>query len=144
MTFNLSCTASYIKIDFPLQLWEAQVADGVSANTFVTRFLHNKLLFLMNNLLRCQLSYLSPDFINKQFSLLGLVLFLLGIWHLAKKGAWIPLVVLVIAPLAVVFNIPSISSLPAVILYGVELMVIAFGLKELLEIVRSIFNRKKV
>lgn len=130
MNFNFSCDIGHIKLDVPHQLWEATTADG-HANTFLTRFLHNTPSFYGSNFFKCYLSYLSPDFINQTFSLIGLVLFGLGLWYLVVNKKWPILIFLLIAPLSPLFDLPSSGLAQTTILYTVLILVMCFGVKNL-------------
>lgn len=132
MIFDFSCDIGHIKNDVPHQLWEAISADG-NANTLVTRFLHNTPSFYANNLLRCYLSYLSPDFINQTFTILGLILFGLGLWYLIINKKWLILIWLLAAPLSPLFDIPNNGLFQTIILYSVLVLVMIFGVRNLWE-----------
>ncbi len=76
-------------------------------------------------------NWFSPDFINQTFTLLGLVLFGLGFWHLVVNRKWIILTFLLIAPLSPLFDLPSSGFSQTIILYSMEILVMIFGLKNL-------------
>jgi hypothetical protein len=97
MISDVTCTIAWISQDLPHQVWEAQAADGMGAYTWLTRFLHNKIMFWGSNLARCYVSYLSPDYIAKKFTLVGLAVFLVTIWWLVsrKKYKWLALIFLI-------------------------------------------------
>ncbi len=130
MTFDFSCDIGHIRNDLPHQLWEATTADG-NANTLVTRFFHNTPSFYTNDLLKCYLSYLSPDFLNQTFTILGLLLFALGLWHLVVNKKWLLIIFLLLAPLSPVFDIPQSGLAQTIILYAAEILVMIFGVKKL-------------
>lgn len=124
MNFEFSCIASRIFLDLPLQLWEAQVADGL-VEPLVTRFFHNKLLFLLNNFLRCYLSYFSPEFIVSGVFVLGLALYVFGFWGLVGKKRVLLWVLL--SPLPALFETGPVIF-RAFLVYAAMLLVVAFGL----------------
>lgn len=128
MIFDFSCDLGHIQNDVPHQLWEAISADSGSP-LWLTRLLHNKPLFYANNFLKCYLSYLSPDFLNKTFSLLGLILFGLGLWHLVTNKRWVVLTILLLAPLSPLFDQPPSGLAQTIILYSAEILVMLYGLK---------------
>lgn len=132
MIFNFSCDIGHIRNDVPHQLWEATSADG-NANTLLTRFLHNTPSFYANNFLRCYLSYLSPDFLNQTFTILGLILFCLGLWYLVVHKKLIVISLLLFAPLSPLFDIPSNGLFQTIILYSVLVLVMIFGVRNLWE-----------
>lgn len=127
MNFEFTCTGSRILMDIPHQIWEAQTADG-PANTLLTRFFHSRPSFLAENFLRCYLSYLSVDFIAGTFTVLGLLLFLLGLWYLISKRKWAIVSVLLLAPLSPLFEFPADGTWRAVILFAPQIAVMIIGL----------------
>lgn len=140
MLFELSCTRTWIVTDLPHQIWEAQAADGTGAYVLFTRFLHNKLFFWGNNLLRCHLSYLSPDFLLKQFGFVLMVLFYLGIWRLLRRGQFLLLGILVLLPFVFVLDLlPSKTN--AVGLGLNQLVFVGFGLLEVLALFRNLSKK---
>src|SRR5574340_1691862 len=130
MVFEFSCDIGHIRNDVPHQLWEAITADG-NANTLLTRFLHNTPSFYANDLLRCYLSFFSPDFLNQAFTFLGLLLFGFGLWYLITHKKWRILIVVVLVPLLPLFDLPSSGFAQVAILYSLWLLVMVFGLKNL-------------
>ena len=130
MNFDFSCNIGHIKLDLPHQMWEAISADG-NANTLVTRFFHNTPSFYANNLLRCYLSYFSPEFINQVFGLVGLGLFGLGLWILIAGKRRGLLILILLAPLSPLLELPRSNKFQGIIIYGAILVVIFFGIKSL-------------
>jgi len=126
MNINFFCTKAWILGDVPHQVWEAQTADP-NANVLMTRFLHNKLSLYSNNFARCYLSYLSPDFINAAFTIVGLILFLAGIYFLVVKKNWRILTILLLAPLFPLFSFPESKLIQGVILYSAQGLAILAG-----------------
>lgn len=132
MNFNFSCIGSRISLDLPHQIWEAQSYDP-PGQIWVTRLFHNKIAFLANNYSRCYLSYFSPEFLTAAFSILGLILFLIGVYFLiSRRNRWF-LAVLLAAPLPALFEFPTFVPLRAVIIYGVELLVMGYGIVSLVK-----------
>lgn len=129
---SFSCDIGHIRNDLPHQLWEATTADG-NANTLVTRFFHNTPAFYANDLLKCYLSYLSPDFLNQTFTIFGLILFGLGLWYLVIRRRWLILTILLLAPISPLFDLPGSGLAQTIILYGAESLVMFFGIKNLWE-----------
>lgn len=125
------CDIGHIQLDVPHQIWEAISLDG-NANIWITRFFHNTPLFYANNLLRCYLSYFSPDFINQQFTLIGLLGFILGIGSIVSKKQWKVMVMFLIMPLFPIFDFPSDIFGQSVVVYGVIFLIIILGIKEFL------------
>ncbi len=143
MSTDFTCNWEWIKLDVPHQIWEAQTADGIRAHTFLTRLFHNKFLFYPDNILRCYLSYLSPDFITGAFSFIGMVFFLAGVFYLVFNRRWLLLAVLLIVPLLPLFKIPNNISAEAVILYVVEGLVIIYAVWQLVYGIFKIFLPRK-
>mgnify|MGYP001617550830 FL=1 len=127
MNFDLTCILSRITLDIPPQLWEVQTASGMG-NTLLVRLLHNKLSVLINNFSRSYVSFLSPDFIAASFSILGLILFLVGLYSLISRKKLIWLGILLICPLPVLLEIPKNVTLRGTFLYTGLGSVILFGL----------------
>src|SRR3989338_5374862 len=140
MNFNFLCTKDWILGDVPLQLWEATPAYGPTANALLTRFLHNKPMFYLDNFLRCYLSYLSADFLVKAFSLLGLGLFIFGVYQaIRQRRKWLLSIVLM-TPLFPLFQFPAANLAQGVLLYGSQLALILFGLQQLIKILIQKFR----
>lgn len=127
MNFNSTCILSRILLDVPPQLWEAQTGSGLG-NTLLVRFFHNKLTVLLDNFTRCYVSFFSPDFIAATFSVLGLILFLIGLYNLIsrKKFSW--LLFLLICPLPILLEIPRSVFFREIILFTGLGSVILFGI----------------
>ncbi len=142
MIFDFSCDIGHIQNDLPHQLWEAISADG-HANTLLTRFLHNTPSFYGSNFLKCYLFYLSPDFINQTFSLIGLILFGLGMWYLVVNKKWPITAFLLIAPLSPLFDIPSDGLAQTIIIYCALILVMFFGAKNIWEFLNTLIGRRK-
>ncbi len=131
MNFNFFCTRSWIAQDLPHQIWEAQTADGHVA-PFITRFLHNKVFFLFNNYLRCYLTYLSPDYVVSMVTIIGLVLFLVGLYFLVSKKNYLLLGFILLAPLFPVLEIPKDKNYQGIILLTSLLSTICYGVFSML------------
>ncbi|MBI3558884.1 hypothetical protein HY085_00650 [Candidatus Gottesmanbacteria bacterium] len=129
MNINFVCNYSWILGDVPHQIWEAQTADG-SANTLLTRFFHNKLAFYLNNFARCYFSYLSPDFLTKAFTLIGLILFIVGLYFAISQRKHLLLILICLAPIFALLDIPSV-------LYVIQSLVILSGAYEIIKFIRS-------
>lgn len=130
MIFDFSCDIGHIQNDLPHQLWEAVSADG-NANTLLTRFFHNTPSFYGSNLLKCYLFYLSPDFLNQTFTFIGLVLFGLGLWRLVINKRWKIIILVLLAPLSPLFDVPNNGLIQTIILYSALVLVMLFGIKNL-------------
>ena len=128
MIFDFSCDIGHIKNDVPGQIWEAITAGG-RINPLVARFLHNTPSFYANNLLRCYLYYLSPEFINQTFTFAGLILFGLGLWHLVINKRWGIIILLLLVPFSPLFDFPSDGLIQTIILYSGLVIVMLFGMK---------------
>ncbi|MCL4390445.1 MAG: hypothetical protein M1484_00490 [Patescibacteria group bacterium] len=130
MNFDFACNIGHIQLDVPHQVWEAVVAGG-NVDPLISRFLHSTPSFYANNLLRCYLSYFSPDFLTQAFTLVGLILFGLGLWHLVINNHWKLLALVLLAPLSPLFNIPQSGLYQGAILYFTLVLVILFGIYNL-------------
>lgn len=126
MSIDFACTSEWIKLDVPHQIWEAQSADGGAGSVLWTRLLHNKVLFYASNYLRCYLAYLSPDFVNRVFSALGLIFFLVGIWYALTRKNLLVLGFALLAPLPPLFLYPKFSAVTGVYL-GLIVLVQLYG-----------------
>lgn len=127
MNFNFTCIGSRIKIDLPGQIWEAQTYDP-SGQTFLTRAFHNKASFVADNYFRCYLSYFSPEFVTSAFSIIGLILFLVGLYYIFVKKQWKLLALLLVAPLFPLFEIPQNVAIRAIIIYVALISVMVYGI----------------
>lgn len=127
MNFDFTCNRFWIGQDVPHQIWEGQAADGL-ANTFVTRFFHNKLLFYLDNYFRCYFHYLSPDFINAAFSIVGLILFLIGVYFAISKRNKLIIVFILLSPIFPLIELPSVKIYQGIITYGLDVAVMIYGL----------------
>ncbi len=130
MIFDFSCDIGHIQNDVPHQIWEA-ITGGGQIPPLVSRFLHSTPSFYANNMLRCYLSYLSPEFINQTFTFAGLLLFGLGIWHLVINKRWKIITLFLLAPLSPLFDFPGNGFIQTVILYSALIMIMLFGVKNL-------------
>jgi hypothetical protein len=98
MSFNNLCSYSTINQMLPRHIWESQVYDRI-ISPFEIRLFHNKILFTLGDSVSCYLSYYSPDFLLKQFTLLGLILFTVGLFSLTKNKKILVLTLLLVIPL---------------------------------------------
>lgn len=140
MNINFVCTKTWILQDVPHQIWEAQTSDW-NSNTLITRFFHNKFLFYANNGLRCYLSYLSPDFIAAAFTIIGLALFITGLYFLVRRKKYPLLTILIAAPMSPLLSVPKQATNQAAIIYGAILSVILFGVFETITGLKILFRR---
>lgn len=131
MVFDFSCDIGHIKNDVPHQIWEA-ITGGGQIPPLVSRFLHSKPSFYASDLLHCYLSYFSPEFLNKTFTVFGLILFGLGFWHLVVNKQWRIIVLVLFAPLVPLMDFPNNGFIQTVILYSASVLVMLFGVKNLL------------
>lgn len=106
MNFEFACTIGWMVGDIPHQLWEAQTALG-NASPLVTRFLFNKVGFYFNNFLRCYLSYFSFDYILINFTGLGLLAFISGVYFAWSNHKFLIITLLIVAPLFPLMEIPK-------------------------------------
>ncbi len=132
MNFNFSCISSRILLDLPHQIWEAQSFDP-AGQIFLTRLFHNKILFLLNNYLRCYLSYFSPEFITNAFTVIGLGFFLLGLYYVITKRQWVILATLLTAPIFPLFEIPSTVVIRGAAIYLAIILVMGYGIWSLVK-----------
>ena len=130
MNFDFSCDIGHIQLEVPHQIWELTTAHGLT-NPLLVRFLYNKPSFYATDLLRCYVHYLSPEFLNETFTIFGLILFGLGLWHLIIHKKWLIIAFLAVAPLSPLFDTPSDGVLQTVILYSALILVMLFGVKNL-------------
>lgn len=140
MSFDFSCDIGHIKLDVPHQIWEAVTSDG-NANTIVTRFFHNTPSFYVNNLVNCYVSYLSPDFLNQRLTIFGLLLVILGLWHIVINRKWRILGAILVAPLSPLFDVPESGQAQTAILYVAYGVLIFFGTINLLTWLKERFHR---
>lgn len=143
MNTELFCDRFAILRDVPLQLWEAQTADGSTAPPLLTRFYHNKVLFYGTNFLRCYLSYFSPDFILHIFGLLGTIFFLIGIIYIVDKKKKFYEVLLIISPFFPLFRIPRDKHLSEILLLIPLFLTSMFGIFYFLKFIAKVFGRYK-
>ncbi len=139
MSFDFICSRDRILLDVPYQIWEAQSADG-GLNVFLTRLFHNKLLFYGSNFFRCYLSYFSPDFIARVFTIFGLIFFLLGVWYLISRKKRFLAILFLLVPLSPLFQIPDTVSVQAGILFSGFGLVMIFGLVSAVKSVLALRN----
>lgn len=140
MNINFLCTKDWIFRDVPLQMWEATTADGVGATVWLTRFLHNKPLFYLNNFLRCYLSYLSFDFLAKTLSILGLALFIFGLYQAIRLKKYFLISIVLISPIFPLLGLPDGNVYQGILLYGSQAILILFGLLQLYNTVIKKFH----
>lgn len=136
MNFNtFTCISSRIQLDLPNQLWEARNFDP--SGDLLGKLLHNKLYFLFDNYGRCYVSFFSPEIIAGIFTIIGVVLFFMGIFHLLRGGKYLVLLLLLLSPLPILFEFPTDPNLRVIPLLLVEFGIIVFGLWRLVKIVKS-------
>ncbi len=127
MNFDFTCTQPRILLDLPHLIWEMQTGDG-QGGVLLTRFLHNWPLFLANNLLRCYLSYFSPDYLAGTVTIIGVILFSIGLMTLIHKHQWLWLLLVLAAPLSPLFEFPVNSTIRGLLLWGSWGLTIAVGI----------------
>lgn len=140
INFNFTCTKNWIEGDVPLQIWEAISADS-NGSLFNVRLLHNKPLFYATNYLRCYFSYLSPDFVARTFTILGVILYLAGLYGLARNNKKLFLAVLFLTPLLPLFLSPDRQTLSGLVLYAGILFVICYGIIFLWKSLKKSFHK---
>lgn len=133
MIFDFSCDIGHIQLDVPHQIWERSTIDS-QANIWYTRFLNNKPVVYLNNILHCYFSYLSPDFINQTFTIFGLILFGIGLYYIVVNKKWPILTFLLLAPISPLFDLPQSGLAQTIILYSALILVMFFGVKKILKI----------
>lgn len=122
MNFDQACILSRIFLDLPHQLWEIQATS--SWGIFATRLLHNKATVLLNNLSRCYVTSFSPEYVGATFSIMGLALFLAGLYLLVKNKKWLWLVAISLTPLPLLFEFPQNSLLRPAFLFAGQFFII--------------------
>ncbi len=142
MNINFLCDKYAVFRELPHLIWEAQSADTTNS-ILVTRILHNKPLFLGNEFARCYTSYLSPLFLFDQLGLLGFLLLLVGIFFALKNRFYVPLVFLLLTPLAPLFATPSSPSVQAVLLFSSQGFTVAYGVVKLIDFVAERLYHEK-
>lgn len=141
INFDFTCTRAWIDGDVPLQIWEAISADGHDIPIFIVRLFHNKPVIYGTNFLRCYSSYLSPDFITRTFTIIGLVLYLIGLYGLVAKNKKLFLAALILAPLFPLMLPFENRTISGVIIYGALLFVIAYGIYFLSKSLKKILGK---
>lgn len=119
MNFNNLCSLSTIDPNFTRHVWEAQIYDR-TVSPEVIRLFHNKIFYFLNDASNCYLNYFSPDFLFQRFTLIGVALFIIGIYHLFSTKKYRVLFALFLTP---------IVYFPLGI--GTDIIIIIVGLKSL-------------
>ena len=141
INFDFTCTRTWIEGDVPLQIWEAISADSHDIPMFVVRLFHNKPVIYGTNFLRCYSTYLSPDFVARTFTIIGLVLYLIGLYGLAAKNKKLFLAALLLAPIFSLMMPFENQTISGVIIYGALLSVIFYGIYFLGENLKKILGK---
>lgn len=141
MNFEPICSISGINLDIPLLIWELETGDN-SGSVFITRLLHNKLVVAGNSYLGCYTSFFSPEVVTSIFGILGLALFIIGIYFLISKRHFKILAILLILPIISITQITTPFINRKVILVALHLFVILFGLHYSVISLKSMLKNK--
>jgi len=132
MNINYICSVDSVIRDVPMQLWELSTNDGrAGQGPEIVKLFHNKFFVYPSNFFDCYLSYLFPRYVYQNFSIIGLILFFLGIYFLVINKNIRILFLLLFAPVIMMLFFPSIYF---TLIY---VLIMVYGL------VYSIINLKK-
>jgi hypothetical protein len=129
MNFEFTCIASRITIDLPGQIWEAQALNPPN-QVILSRLLYNKYLLILSNYTRCYVTYFSPEFLTTTFTVLGLVLYLVGVYFVIKNKNKSLIAILLISPLIPLFELGPVLFRAATI-YFTQVAIMFYGLIKL-------------
>jgi len=141
MNTNLFCSISWVIRDVPLQIWEAETVGGHAGPVILTRLFHNKILFYLNNLSRCYLSYLSPDFIFNCVTIIGALLVYIGIYFLVRQKKYLLILIFLSGPLFPLLEITNNSEFRMAVLLADFIFVAIFGANYL---AKSVLRRNHI
>lgn len=107
------CDLTTAKTALPVRIFAETTIDGRDQPVLVTRFFHNKVTILGNELARCYFNFFDPNSIVASASLLGLLPWLYVAYRLAMAIPQSPILALLFAipALPIIVTFPQVSYL---------------------------------